>query len=81
MALQSLFGPWPIFRLFKSYTQSIGLLVREIRASQGRYLPTHIEHKHIEHKHKHKHIEHKHEHEHKEHKHKHIDETLCLCSM
>jgi hypothetical protein len=38
MALQTVVGPWPIFKFLDLYTQSVGLLVRGIRPSQGRYL-------------------------------------------
>jgi hypothetical protein len=45
MALQPFVGPWPLFRFFIFFTQSVGILGRGISPSQGRYL--HIgQHKH-----------------------------------
>jgi hypothetical protein len=44
MALQPLIGPWSLFQFLESYIQSIALLGRGIRPSQGLYL--HTEHKH-----------------------------------
>jgi hypothetical protein len=44
MALQPFVGPWPLFSVSCSYTQSVGLLGRGISSSQGLYL--HTEHKH-----------------------------------
>jgi hypothetical protein len=40
MALQSFVGPWPLFSVSKSYTQSVGLFGQGINQSLGRYLHT-----------------------------------------
>jgi hypothetical protein len=43
MAVPPFVGPWPLLqfhKLFFCFTQTIGLLGREIRPSQGRYLHT-----------------------------------------
>jgi hypothetical protein len=40
MAVQPFVGPWPLFSVSWSYTQSVGLLGRGISPSQGRYLHT-----------------------------------------
>jgi hypothetical protein len=45
MALQPVVGPWPLFQFLHLFTQSVGLLGREIRPLQGRYLHTE-QHKH-----------------------------------
>jgi hypothetical protein len=38
MALQPFVGPWPLFSVSGTFTQSVGPLGREISPSQGRYL-------------------------------------------
>jgi hypothetical protein len=38
MALRPVVGTWPLFQFLDLFTQSVGLLGRGIRPSQGRYL-------------------------------------------
>jgi hypothetical protein len=45
MTLQPFLGPWPLFSVSWSYTQSVGLLGRGISPSRGRFLYTE-QHKH-----------------------------------
>jgi hypothetical protein len=52
MAPQPFVGPWLLFQFLDLFTQSMGLLVRGISLSQGRYL--HIgQHKHRINAHRH----------------------------
>jgi hypothetical protein len=55
-ALQSFVRPWPLFCDIILYTQSVGLLGREISPSQGLYLYTE-QHKHRINAHRHPHLE------------------------
>jgi hypothetical protein len=40
MVVQPFFGPWPLFAVSLTYTQTVGLLGQEISPSQGLYLYT-----------------------------------------